>query len=41
MGGMSHVDSFDYKPGLAKLHGKELQYEEPTGDLLQQNWLDS
>ena len=28
MGGMSHVDSFDYKPGLAKLHGKELQYEE-------------
>lgn len=28
MGGMSHLDSFDYKPGLAKLHGKELQYEE-------------
>jgi len=28
MGGMSHIDSFDYKPELAKLHGKELQYEE-------------
>ncbi len=28
MGGMSHLDSFDYKPALAKLHGKELQYEE-------------
>ena len=28
MGGMSHLDSFDYKPELAKLHGKELQYEE-------------
>ncbi|MEC7447350.1 MAG: DUF1501 domain-containing protein [Planctomycetota bacterium] len=28
MGGMSHIDSFDYKPGLEKLHGKELQYEE-------------
>jgi hypothetical protein len=28
MGGMSHIDSFDYKPGLGKLHGKELQYEE-------------
>src|SRR6056300_229243 len=28
MGGMSHIDSFDYKPELAKLHGKELEYEE-------------
>ena len=28
MGGMSHLDSFDYKPELEKLHGKELQYEE-------------
>ena len=28
MGGMSHLDSFDYKPQLQKLHGKELQYEE-------------
>ena len=28
MGGMSHVDSFDYKPELKKLHGKALQYEE-------------
>lgn len=28
MGGMSHLDSFDYKPELGKLHGKELQYDE-------------
>ena len=28
MGGLSHLDSFDYKPALARLHGKELQYEE-------------
>jgi hypothetical protein len=28
MGGMSHVDSFDYKPELKQLHGKALQYEE-------------
>ena len=25
MGGMSHLDSFDYKPDLDKLHGKKLQ----------------
>jgi hypothetical protein len=24
IGGMSHLDSFDYKPGLEKYHGKEL-----------------
>lgn len=28
MGGMSHLDSFDYKPGLKKLHGRQLQYTE-------------
>jgi hypothetical protein len=28
MGGLSHLDSFDYKPELAKFHGKELQYTE-------------
>lgn len=28
MGGLSHLDSFDYKPGLAKAHGKPLQYTE-------------
>ncbi|MGC6444404.1 MAG: DUF1501 domain-containing protein [Rubripirellula sp.] len=28
MGGLSHVDSFDYKPELERLHGKELQYDE-------------
>ncbi len=25
MGGLSHIDSFDYKPELAKFHGKPLQ----------------
>ncbi|TWU17394.1 hypothetical protein Pla52o_51980 [Novipirellula galeiformis] len=29
VGGLSHVDSFDYKPALAKLHGKSLQTDEP------------
>jgi hypothetical protein len=28
MGGLSHIDSFDYKPELAKFHGKPLQYKE-------------
>ena len=28
MGGLSHIDSFDYKPDLAKFHGKPLQYTE-------------
>jgi hypothetical protein len=28
VGGLSHVDSFDYKPELEKLHGKSLQTEE-------------
>lgn len=28
IGGLSHVDSFDYKPGLDKLHGKTLQTDE-------------
>jgi hypothetical protein len=28
MGGLSHIDSFDYKPGLAKLHNQSLQYTE-------------
>lgn len=28
IGGMSHVDSFDYKPELTKLHGKSLQTDE-------------
>ena len=27
-GGLSHIDSFDYKPDLAKFHGKPLQYKE-------------
>lgn len=27
-GGLSHIDSFDYKPELAKFHGKSLQAEE-------------
>jgi uncharacterized protein (DUF1501 family) len=28
MGGLSHLDSFDYKPELAKFHGKKLEYTE-------------
>jgi len=28
MGGLSHIDSFDYKPDMAKHHGKPLQYKE-------------
>ncbi|MDB4665233.1 DUF1501 domain-containing protein [Verrucomicrobia bacterium] len=28
MGGLSHVDSFDYKPELGRFHGKPLQYTE-------------
>ena len=29
VGGLSHVDSFDYKPELAKFHGKTLQTDQP------------
>jgi len=32
VGGLSHIDSFDYKPELTKLHGKSLQTDE-TPDL--------
>jgi uncharacterized protein (DUF1501 family) len=28
MGGLSHLDSFDYKPDLHKFHGKPLQYKD-------------
>ena len=28
VGGMSHVDSYDYKPGLDKAHGKPLRSNE-------------
>ena len=27
MGGLSHLDSFDYKPELAKFHGKPFKSE--------------
>jgi hypothetical protein len=27
VGGMSHVDSYDYKPELQKMHGKSLKYD--------------
>jgi hypothetical protein len=27
-GGVSHIDSFDYKPQLAQFHGKSLQSDE-------------
>ena len=29
VGGMSHVDSFDYKPALARFHGKSLKTDSP------------
>lgn len=45
VGGMSHVDSFDYKPELKKFHGKSLQTDEQPdlffgkmGLLRQQDW---
>lgn len=43
-GGPSHVDTFDYKPLLAKHNGKPLPYDKPriqfaqTGNLLQSPW---
>ncbi len=45
IGGLSHVDSFDYKPELEKFHGKSLQTDEQpdiffgqVGLLRQQDW---
>ena len=45
VGGLSHVDSFDYKPELKKLHGKSLQLSEQPdiffgqiGLLRQEDW---
>ncbi len=45
VGGLSHVDSFDYKPELKKFHGKSLQTDEQPdlffgkmGLLRQQDW---
>ena len=45
IGGMSHVDSFDYKPQLAKYHGKALGASEKpdiffgqVGLLRQHDW---
>jgi hypothetical protein len=45
IGGLSHVDSFDYKPELKKLHGKSLQTDEQPdiffgqiGLLRQEDW---
>ena len=43
-GAVSHVDTFDYKPGLAKLHGKpapfapELTFEGPPGNCAKPFW---
>ncbi|WP_084426971.1 DUF1501 domain-containing protein [Roseimaritima ulvae] len=43
-GGPSHVDTFDYKPELAKQHGKPLPFDKPriqfakTGNLLKSPW---
>jgi len=45
IGGMSHVDSFDYKPELAKLHGKTLTMDKKpdiffgrVGQLRKNDW---
>lgn len=45
VGGLSHVDSFDYKPELKKFHGKSLQTDEQpdiffgeVGQLRQEDW---
>ncbi|MCH2202366.1 MAG: DUF1501 domain-containing protein [Fuerstiella sp.] len=45
IGGMSHIDSFDYKPALEKFHGKSLQTDEQpdiffgkVGLLKKQEW---
>jgi hypothetical protein len=44
-GGLSHIDTFDYKPALARLHGKSLETEErpdvffgQVGLLRQSDW---
>jgi hypothetical protein len=43
-GGVSHVDTFDPKPALARMHGKPLPFAKPkfefapTGNLLQSPW---
>ena len=35
-GGVSHIDSFDYKPELAKFHGKSLQADETPATFFNQ-----
>ena len=43
-GAVSHVDTFDYKPDLIKLHGQkppglpEVTFEGPTGNIAQPFW---
>ena len=43
-GAVSHVDTFDYKPALAKLHGKKppgipaVTFEGPTGNIAKPFW---
>lgn len=43
-GAVSHVDTFDYKPALAKMHGKkppglpEVTFEGPTGNIAKPFW---
>ena len=45
VGGLSHLDSFDYKPELEKMHGKSLETDEQVdlffgqmGQLRQPDW---
>lgn len=43
-GAVSHVDTFDYKPALSKLHGQkppgipEVTFEGPTGNIAKPFW---
>ena len=40
-GGLSHVDSFDYKPALKKYDGKPLPYETPRTEFATGNLMDT
>ena len=46
VGGLSHLDSFDYKPNLDKFHGKTFQSEKPPdiffgqiGQIRKNDWI--
>ena len=41
VGGLSHLDSFDYKPELEKFHGKSLETDTPPDIFFWSGWIDS